>query len=112
MNPQADPRLADSDDFAGHAEITPCRPRPIQSLNPVNLLGHHFGMEEAVTHWELVFRAAPGFAAPLPCRVRRLLKAALRAYGLKCVRARGFDDERARKELGSYFEKRKGRSHA
>ena len=29
---------------------------------------------------------AAGIGAPVVCRVRRLLKAALRAYGLRCVR--------------------------
>jgi len=35
--------------------------------------------------WTLIFRAE-GDGPPTAVRVRRLLKAALRAYGLRCVR--------------------------
>jgi hypothetical protein len=36
--------------------------------------------------WTLSFKNAAGFAAPIEVRVRRLLKAALRSYGLRCTR--------------------------
>jgi hypothetical protein len=34
--------------------------------------------------WQLTFTGA-GVGAPVVCRIRRLLKAALRAYGLRCT---------------------------
>ena len=37
-----------------------------------------------MSNWHLIFRAE-GDGAPPECRVRRLLKAALRYYGLRCV---------------------------
>jgi hypothetical protein len=40
--------------------------------------------------WVLTFTRAPGHGdAPTPVRVRRLLKAALRCFGLKCVKVGG-----------------------
>lgn len=36
------------------------------------------------THWTLTVKAE-GDGPPVECRVRRLLKAALRAYGLRCT---------------------------
>ena len=36
--------------------------------------------------WTLSFVAAAGHAAPMRMRVRRLLKGALRCYGLRCTR--------------------------
>lgn len=37
-----------------------------------------------MSRWTLTFRAE-GDGPPVECRVRRLLKAALRCYGLRCV---------------------------
>jgi hypothetical protein len=39
--------------------------------------------------WTLVFRPAPGWSTTMAQRVRRLLKAALRCFGLKCIRVTG-----------------------
>jgi hypothetical protein len=36
--------------------------------------------------WTLSFAAESGGVAPMAIRVRRLLKCALRAFGLRCVR--------------------------
>ncbi len=41
-------------------------------------------------HWTLVFRAE-GDGPPVEIRVRKLLKAALRCYRLRCVQVRGDD---------------------
>jgi hypothetical protein len=54
--------------------------------------------------WILTFRAAPGHAAPMGVRVKRLLKMALRAFGLRCVRVSGseppVDHQQANDEQG------------
>jgi hypothetical protein len=39
-----------------------------------------------VETWVLTFVPAPGYAAPMATRVKRLLKTALRAFGLRCIR--------------------------
>ena len=44
-----------------------------------------------MTFWQITFRAE-GDGPPVECRIRRLLKAALRAYGLRCVEYRLTDD--------------------
>jgi hypothetical protein len=41
--------------------------------------------------WVLTFVPAPGFTAAMSMRIRRLLKAALRSFGCRCVRVRGPD---------------------
>jgi hypothetical protein len=43
--------------------------------------------------YHIAFRPAPGFGAPPPVRLRRLLKAALRSFGLRAVDLR---EEKAR----------------
>jgi len=39
--------------------------------------------------WTLTFTRAPGGEAPTATRVKRLLKAALRCFGLKCIAVGG-----------------------
>ncbi len=41
--------------------------------------------------WTLTFRRADAGEPPTACRVRRLLKAALRCFGLRCIKASGPD---------------------
>jgi hypothetical protein len=43
-----------------------------------------------INHWTLTFRAE-GDGPPVEIRIRRLLKAALRVYRLRCIAARGGD---------------------
>ena len=52
--------------------------------------------------WTLSFAAAPGYPAPMNCRVRRLLKVAGRVYGLKCVAVSGPPVSPRAGQRGSY----------
>jgi hypothetical protein len=44
---------------------------------------------DAENTWTLTFFPAPGHAAPMSVRVKRLLKLALRAFGLRCISVSG-----------------------